>query len=84
MSTTRDEVRVHNNTANAVPRCYSRLLLTQTRTGIPANGATRLLRAIDEASNHLGILADDLRAVSRIRLGQLPRPGPVSSNSLRW
>ena len=63
---------------------YAQMLQrAQARDSLGSDRAAQFLRAIDESSDRLRILADDLLDVSRLRLGQLPlRPQPLDLAAL--
>ena len=52
---------------------YAQMLLrAQIRAGLASDHASQFLQAIDEATERLRVLADDLLDVSHLRLGQMP------------
>jgi signal transduction histidine kinase len=52
---------------------YAQMLLrAQIRAGLASAHASQFLQAIDEATERLRVLSDDLLDVSRLRLGQMP------------
>ena len=52
---------------------YAQMLLRATsREHLTSDRATRFLQAIDESTDRLRVLTDDLLDVSRLRLGQMP------------
>ena len=58
---------------------YAQMLLrAQVKAGLASERATQFLTAIDESTDRLRILTDDLLDVSRLRLGQMPlHPRPL-------
>jgi signal transduction histidine kinase len=58
---------------------YAQMLLrAQVKAGLASDRASQFLLAIDESTDRLRVLTDDLVDVSRLRLGQMPlRPRPM-------
>lgn len=58
---------------------YAQMLLrAQVKAGLASDRASQFLTAIDESTDRLRVLTDDLLDVSRLRLGQMPlHPRPL-------